>query len=407
MAAQIDRTTLSLILSGRTVALDLDSFTSDDWALLVKEAEAEGVAPLVYWELSKSGKISSLPKQISNHLRAIYFSTRMKNEQSIAELKTLVAAFDQADIPVVALKGICFALTIYPDIGLRPMVDLDLLVPASKISEAVEIAKTFGYVETVPEVFPGLNKLLGDEICLRKTGSPFVVIELHNSLLVNKSFTYAVPVDWFWEQTERLDSSSLVVHENLGMLTPTAQLLYAAGHAVLKHGGRNTALRWYFDLDRLIRFFDLRMDWDLFLKQAEAFQWGSALDVALSETYKYFNTPIPNHVLAALSQTVDSHRNLIARKDIQTSSRILEEYQNLLARNWFGRFILLLGLVMPGPAYMRWRYGLKSNWGLPLWYLYRWWGIFKDMLQTLFVLFHNIKFSRGHEVEHPVAGDPS
>jgi len=40
-------------------------------------------------------------------------------------------------------------------------------------------------------------------------------------------------------------------------------------------------------------------------------------------------------------------------------------------------------LAVPGPAYMRWRYGLVSSWALPGWYVYRWWGILRDVGTTI------------------------
>jgi hypothetical protein len=382
----IDKHLLSRILSERLPDSDWDSFSPADWESIVHLARAEGVGPLLYWALSRSGRIQLLPEPLQASLRAMYFSTRMNNEQIIQELRTLTSLFDRAGIPVVALKGICFALTVYPDIGLRPMADLDLLVPASKLPAAIRIVKSLGYVDGPPEAFPGLRGLLGDEINLQKTHAPFTQLELHNSLLVNKSFTYAAPVDWFWEQAEPLCSSlSQPKLETLRMLTPNAQLLYGAAHIMLKHGGREATLRWLYDLDCLIRFYAERgrMDWDLILQQARAFQWSSALDAALSQTQGYFNSPIPSKVLAHLSGARDQHRNLIAQKQAKPATRILEEYQELLTRKWYGRVILILGLLAPSPAYMRWRYGLKTYRALPLWYLYRWWGIFKDAIYTV------------------------
>src|SRR5688500_14750182 len=110
MSQQIDAYTLGLILSERTWALELDSFSDSDWQLLLKKAQGEGVAPLVYWELSRSGNILLCPKSIQNSLRAAYYSTWMNNEQILKELARLIQLFNQAGIPVVALKGICFAL---------------------------------------------------------------------------------------------------------------------------------------------------------------------------------------------------------------------------------------------------------------------------------------------------------
>ncbi len=101
----------------------------------------------------------------------MFAATRLNNLQILDELEKLTARFSQQGIPVVALKGICFALTIYPDIGMRPMVDLDLLVPASRLAEAIQIAYDLGYEKAVPEATPGLDELLNHAACLAKTAA--------------------------------------------------------------------------------------------------------------------------------------------------------------------------------------------------------------------------------------------
>ncbi len=383
MQPQINTHILSLIITGRMQELDLDSFSTADWDSLISIAHAEGVAPIVYWTLSKSGEFSSLPESARNSLRARYSSTWMHNQEILKELESLTRLLDQADIPVVVLKGACFALTIYPDIGLRPMGDLDLLVPKAKLAEAVQLAKTLGYEDTFPEAAPGLRDLLSHEVCLQKTGEHSITLELHHSLVADKSFVYSVPVDWFWSQTELLGGASQTRFENLQMLTPTAQVLYAASHAMLQHGGKNTPLRWFYDLDLLLRKYGENMDWDMLLAQAKIFEWGSALDAALSQTYAYFNTPIPGDVRTSLSQYSDRHQKLVALLQNKPATHLLEEQQKLLTLNWYGRFRLMLALMVPAPAYMRWRYQLKTSWMLPVYYLIRWGGILKDAFHTL------------------------
>ncbi|MBI5965733.1 MAG: nucleotidyltransferase family protein [Chloroflexi bacterium] len=394
MQPQIDNHTLSLISTGRLEGLDWKSFSTAYWDLLIAKAHAEGVAPLVYWTLSKSGKFSSLPESARNSLRAMYSATWMHNQRIFKELETLSHLFHQADIPVVVLKGACFALTIYPDIGLRPMGDLDILVPKAKLVDAVQIAKTLGYEDALPEATPGLRDLLNHEICLQKMGEHSITLEIHHSLVADKSFVYSVPVDWFWTQTELLEPSSRKKIENLCMLTPTAQVLYAASHAMLQHGGKNTPLRWFHDLDLLIRVYGERIDWDLLLRQAKIFEWGSALDAALSQSNEYFNTPIPEDVRINLWKNSDRHQQLIALLRNKPATHILEEQQKLLTLNWYGRFRLMLALIVPAPAYMRWRYQLKTSWVLPAYYLIRWWGILKDAFRTLYLLVRKLSATR-------------
>jgi hypothetical protein len=305
----------------------------------------------------------------------------MNNAELIRELKTLTRLFADAGIPVVALKGICFALTIYPEPALRPMVDLDLLVPASDLPKAVWIAKEAGYVEPVPEAFPGLDDLLSHAVGLQKTTAPFTVLELHHSLVAEKSFAYAVPMDWFWTQTEPLTG-----FDNLLMLTPTAQVLYASAHAMYQHGARNTSLRWFYDLDRLIRVHAERMDWVLLLAQAREFEWSSAASAALNQAISFFDTPVPSQVLDTLLGVADKNTELIETYQGQPATHTLEEFQKMKFLDWRGRIRMLLALLIPSPVYMRWRYELKNSWVLPAYYLYRWWGIFKDAIRTVIVL---------------------
>lgn len=379
----MDNDTLCRILSGRAGDKELASLSAQDWEALSKRAQAEGVGPLLYWALSRPGKGWSVPAPARDFLRLIYAATRIQNQAIFAELEGLLPLFQRAGIPVVLLKGACFAQTIYPDPGLRPMGDVDLLVPVPKLAEAARVAKSRGFVDAVPEAAPGLRDLLNHEICLRKPGSQPVTLELHHSLVADKTFSYAVPVEWFWSQTEPLRASAQGRFGHVLALTPTAQVLYAAAHAMLQHGGHNTPLRWFYDLDLLVRHYQERLDWELLLSQARIFEWGSALEAALAQTTACFATPIPDHVLGALAESLDRHRDLVALKQTCPATHLLLEYQKLRSLNWYGRFRLALALLVPSPAYMRWRYRLKNGWLLPIRYIFRWLGIAVDALRTL------------------------
>jgi hypothetical protein len=364
------------------------AFSAAEWDQLVLNAHAQGLAPLLYWILSKSGKFSSIPETARNTLRGMYSATWMNNQLILRELETFARAFKQVGIPLLALKGACYALTIYPDIGLRPMGDLDVLIPAAMRSEAVRIARSLGYGDTEPEATPGLDELLGHHDGLQKAGSPSISLEIHYSLVADKTFRFAVPVDWFWEQTEPLITPLLKSGDlDLLMLTPAPQLLYAGSHAMLQHGGVNAPLRWFYDMDRLIRFYGERLDWNLLLRQAYQFEWGSALCAALAQTAAFFNTPIPEQVLISLSEHSDRYQKLVALKQTHPATHILEEYQKLLSLNWIGRFRLAHALIAPSPAYMRWRYHFKASWLLPAYYVFRWWEILIDGFRSLVSLF--------------------
>lgn len=387
MQAQPDTQTLSNILSGQLDRLDWDSPPDGYWHALVRLAQVEGVAPLVHWSLSKSGKTALLPASARNALRISYASTWIRNQGNLKDLINLQHLMDQEKIPMVLLKGICFILTIYPDIGLRPMGDMDVLVPRQKWEKAVAAAKTLGFDNDAPGAAPGLQDLLGHDIHLEKKGTVPAALELHHSVVADKTFTYSVPTDWFWDQTEPLDTKTPGIGPgSLLMLSPVAQILYAASHAMLQHGGAEVSLCWYYDMDRLIHHYRDRLDWEQLLRQARSFEWGSALNAALAKTHAYFHTPIPGIVLDELSGITDRNSQLVALKQKRPATHVLQEHQKLLSLNWHGRLRLLQALVVPSPAYMRWRYGLKSSWKLIIHYPLRWWGILMDAAKTVMEL---------------------
>jgi hypothetical protein len=377
---EISDLTISQMIGSRAEELNTASFSLADWGVFLETVRRGGVGPLLFWRYSKSGMLSQFPEHIQDALRKIYADTWMQNQKILAELEVISRSYKEAGIPVVLLKGICYVLTIYPDVGLRPMGDLDLLVPREKLVEAVQIAKTLGYTEKIPDASPGLAALLNHEVCLQKESE--ITLEIHHSLVADRSFVFSVAVDWFWRQTEIMASVNQTRFCGLYMLTPTAQILYAASHAMLQHGGRSAPLRWYYDLDQLIRLYHESIDWNLLFSQAKVFEWGSALAAALEQTCLYFETPIPKDVRIALSELTDRHQPLVALLWKRTSSHTLVEYQKLIKLTGYARFRLVLALIAPSPEYMYWRYRQARAWSLPLYYFLRWWGIFLDILFT-------------------------
>jgi hypothetical protein len=387
MTPRADLRALSLIVTGRTSGLAWDSFTAVEWEQLIMLARAEGVAPLLYWTLSKSGSIPSHPGAVHDLLHDSYAATWVQNQKILRELELLTERLDDAGIPAVALKGACFALTIYEDPGLRPMGDLDLLVPVHRLGEAIQIAGELGYEDAAPEASIGLNNLLNHATCLIKRRDRSILLELHHRLVGTGAFTYAVPMDWFWDQIEPLGGAFRERYGSLHMLSPTAQVLYAGAHAALQHGGKNAGLRWYYDIDHLIRFYGERMDWDLLLSQAGIFGWASALEASLTWTRAYFDSPVPDHVLTHLAVQSDRNKKRVQRLQARPATHTLDELHKLASLKGFGRFRLALALVAPSPAYMRWRYSLQPSRSLSAAYFLRWWGIVKDLIRTLLHLF--------------------
>jgi hypothetical protein len=131
------------------------------------------------------------------------------------ELRKTLEALRQSGIPALALKGVVMAYTTYPDPSLRPMADLDLLVPPGKRAEAVLILRTLGYEypEAVLTMRRDPNRCLSQvkEFAppLRLRASP-VLLEVHSQLECSEPL-FPMSMQEYWSRSILVDLKGLNV----------------------------------------------------------------------------------------------------------------------------------------------------------------------------------------------------
>jgi hypothetical protein len=152
---------------------------SDSWKRLLYEAEQQGVAPLLHHH---SRRIDfQFPQDFRRLLHSLYLRSRQANTVRNKAVIEILARYDAANIPVLAIKGIALCNFLYEEPGLRPMRDVDLLVSESNLAAAQEILLELDYLppeqHDIPEDYYHLPPLV-------KTiaGLP-LTIELHRNLL--------------------------------------------------------------------------------------------------------------------------------------------------------------------------------------------------------------------------------
>ncbi|MDK9709108.1 MAG: nucleotidyltransferase family protein [Desulforhopalus sp.] len=114
-----------------------------DWDRLLTEAEAHGLAPLLHWHLQT--RASEIPEHCRRALRLLYLRHRHANTVYGRVLGEVLTIFAKAGIEALVLKGAALCHTVYPEIGLRPMRDIDLLLPPDKAQQAQDLLIARGY----------------------------------------------------------------------------------------------------------------------------------------------------------------------------------------------------------------------------------------------------------------------
>ncbi|MDH3375622.1 MAG: nucleotidyltransferase family protein [Gammaproteobacteria bacterium] len=146
----IDAETALLRASARIVA-DADSLAAiaccaaeiQHWERVVVRAETHSIAPLLYHHICRAGV--EIPPTNLVQLRALAVRHRHANEVRLRVLTEIIGRFGAAGIESIVLKGAALAHMIYPSPGLRPMRDIDVLVPGAAAGDAQRILVEIGF----------------------------------------------------------------------------------------------------------------------------------------------------------------------------------------------------------------------------------------------------------------------
>ncbi|MFT3738838.1 MAG: nucleotidyltransferase family protein [Breznakibacter sp.] len=109
---------------------------------------ANGVAPWCFYQLKQAERHNVDPSVLAL-FRQSYMAQLVRHGRLTHTYKQVGVLFRQAALPMVALKGMALANHVYPDGALRPMGDIDVLVPEGKGADAIALLKTLGASEAV------------------------------------------------------------------------------------------------------------------------------------------------------------------------------------------------------------------------------------------------------------------
>ena len=91
--------------------------------------------PQLYRNLQRHG----VKDPVMERLKGVYRYYLYKNEILMHRVGTLLAAFEDAGINTMVLKGAALIQLYYQESGLRPMLDADVLVHAHQAEQAMEL----------------------------------------------------------------------------------------------------------------------------------------------------------------------------------------------------------------------------------------------------------------------------
>lgn len=143
------------VVDGDAVAIDaarraLGRAGPRDWKRARVELRGHRLLPLVAQALRGSELAGSLPDFAREDLEDSFRATLLANTIQLGLLRELLGAFDEAGLRPIVMKGLAVAVRYYPDIGTRPMIDVDLLVDASEEADAKRLLEERRFERSAP-----------------------------------------------------------------------------------------------------------------------------------------------------------------------------------------------------------------------------------------------------------------
>jgi len=261
-----------LILSARLTLSDKNSAELQqilqknlNWSWIKKNSQKLGVAPLLYKHLSQENYARFVPPDVNAFLTNEYRRQSIKNLRTYGRLHQILQSTNQANIPIILLKGVYLARWIYGDIACRPMMDIDLLVRAEDQRKVQKIMSDLGYSQNITHQSPQHEVIARQEAHLDRHLPVFFKnnenkVDAHLNIIPGTSLDPAL-MRQVWDRsiTDELDGLPVRI------LSPGDQLLYLALHLHLHMKEARTAgnvtLYWFCDIYEFLRRGQDQMDW--------------------------------------------------------------------------------------------------------------------------------------------------
>ncbi len=281
-----------------------------DWDPLVSLAVHQGVAPVAWSRLKTAGVVA--PAAAEEKLRGGYLATAARNTLLIRELGGILSALQSASVRVIPLKGACLAETVYGNIALRPMGDLDLLVQRDTVPQALDVLRSLGY-ECESPIDPAAEQTFNHGVPLTAPGRPR--LDLHWTVLTPRYHGGFGPDDLegLWSRAVPATIAGMAVR----IFSPADLLLHLCMHLSVDHGFDEVGLRAFVDLDEVSRRYAGVIDWDGFAARANKWGVANGVSLALQLAAEWVGLDLPPRVLPALDarppdeETVDWVRHKV------------------------------------------------------------------------------------------------
>ena len=226
-----------------------------DWAKLVEIANINLLTPALFASLEQKNLLGLLgERQLTGFLHEIYERNKERNHGILRQIEDIENTLSGLSIPLLLLKGAAdLSEAIYPDIGMRVMNDIDIMIGPNRFDEALKLLKESGYSEFGPA--PHRWHHHAPRMC--KDGYP-AALEPHFRTVFDRDIDYIPFSDLTSVKSKRAELDSSYV------LKPAWHLYHIFLHTQIidsNHRKWRLALRYLYDFVMVAKAYEDVAEW--------------------------------------------------------------------------------------------------------------------------------------------------
>lgn len=231
---------------------------SFNWALLLEQARAHRLFPLLHWHWKRSLRLD-FPAEIAQQLDGRFRANVARSLLLVRDLVNIVELLARHGIPVVPFKGPALAESLYGNAALRECVDLDIFIRRRDVREAIRTLVSAGYADGKQLTPAQQNAFMATQYEYSFLSPSGIPVELQWRI-VPRYFSLALSEEQYWSRIQPLT----VCGREMNSLSCEDLLLLLCFHGG-KHGWEK--LIWLADVAELM-VSNPHLDWEYVLDQA-------------------------------------------------------------------------------------------------------------------------------------------
>jgi hypothetical protein len=227
--------------------------TAAQWPAVLTLANEQLLTPALYANLHASGRLVELPAPVADYLALLHRLNGARNQTLQQQTLELVAALNAAAIEPMLLKG-CLGLFAgpYSDPAMRMIGDIDILVPAAAVADAVATLARLGY--RMANRYPAGHNAHGEFV---RAGDPSA-IDLHVEPI---DAGHLLSASELWRRSALATSGGARFHVPSANDRLLHNLLHAQIHDLGDFYRGELRLRQVYEFTVMARAFDASVDW--------------------------------------------------------------------------------------------------------------------------------------------------